>query len=290
MTRNTTTAGRRPAGGLEGTAVLVTGGGTGIGRACAAALAADGATVTICGRTESTLAQAAELIAAQAGCGGGVRHLVCDVTDEAQVAATVAAAAEPTGRLDGCVANAGGGGGFGPYNALDTEEFIRVLHLNVLGTMLCIKHATPYMVEAGGGSFIGMSSIAGHQTHPYFGAYTAGKAGIEAMVLNAADEFGCSGVRFNAIRPGFIATEMMEAVPRDGATYASYIENTPLADVGRPEDVAELARFLIGPESRWITGTCINVDGGHHLRRGPSFEELFTPLFGEETMRGHRPK
>ena len=280
----------RPAGGLEGKAFLVTGGGTGIGAACASALVADGAAVTICGRRAEVLTAAAEKISAAAGCGGTVQTAVADVTQEDSVADVVGRALEPTGKLDGCVANAGGGGGMGPYHMLDTEEFLRVLHLNVLGTMLCVKHTVPHMVEAGGGSFVGMSSIAGHVTHPYFGAYCVGKAGIEEMMRNCANEFGVSGIRFNAIRPGFIATEIMEGVPRDSATYASYIENTPMADVGQPEDIGQLARFLVGPDSRWITGTCINVDGGHHLRSGPDFGPFIEPVLGSEVMAGKRPE
>jgi len=280
---------QRPSGGLEGTAVLVTGGGTGIGRACAAQLAADGAAVTICGRTESKLAEAAKSIAAVAAHGGSVQYAVADVTDEESVQQLVARALRPTGKLDGCVANAGGGGGLGPYHLQDTREFLRVLHLNVLGTMLCVKHTVPQLVAAGGGSFVGMSSIAGHLVHPYFGAYCVGKAGIEHMMRNAADEFGPSRVRFNSIAPGFIATEIMEGIPRDGAVYDSYIQNTPLNDVGQPEDVAQLARFLIGPESRWITGQCISVDGGHGLRRGPNFGSFIEPALGREVMQGKLP-
>lgn len=280
----------RPSGGLEERAVLVTGGGTGIGRACAARLAADGAAVTICGRTESKLADAAKRIEAAAGHGGSVRFVAADVTREEDVVAAVARALEPTGRLDGCIANAGGGGGVGPYHVQDQNEFLRVLHLNVLGTMLCIKHTVRPMIDAGGGSFVGMSSIAGHVTHPYFGAYTAGKAGIEAMMRNAADEYGHLGVRFNAIRPGFIATEIMEHIPRESATYRSYVENTPMRGVGEPEDVAHLARFLIGPESRWITGQSIDVDGGHSLRRGPNFSEFAVALFGAGVLDGKPPE
>jgi NAD(P)-dependent dehydrogenase (short-subunit alcohol dehydrogenase family) len=271
-------------------AVLVTGGGTGIGMACAARLAADGAAVTICGRTESKLEDAAKKIEAGAGHGGSVQLIAGDVTNEADVERIVSQAAKPTGALDGCVANAGGGGGMGPYHLQETQEFIRVLHLNVLSTMLCVKHTTPWMVEAGGGSFVGMSSIAGHLTHLYFGAYTVGKAGLEEMMKNAADEYGPRGVRFNAIRPGFIATEIMEGIPRDSEVYASYLENTPMNDVGHPEDVAHLARFLIGPESRWITGTAINVDGGHSLRRGPNFRQFVEPAFGADVLSGDRPK
>jgi NAD(P)-dependent dehydrogenase (short-subunit alcohol dehydrogenase family) len=271
-------------------AVLVTGGGTGIGRACAERLAADGCAVTICGRTRSKLEDAAARVEAAAGHGGSVRVAVADVTDEEQVKAAVTRALGQNGRLDGCIANAGGGGGIGPFHMQDTREFLRVLHLNVLGTMLCIKHTVPPMVAAGGGSFVGMSSLAAHVTHPYFGAYTAGKAGVEAMIRNAADEFGARRVRFNAIRPGFIATELMGFIPRDSATYRSYVENTPLGDVGQPEDVANLARFLIGPESRWITGECIAVDGGHSLRRGPDFGPFIEPALGRDVMAGELPE
>ena len=277
------------ADGVKGYGVLVTGGGTGIGHACAAALAADGAAVTICGRTESKLADSVERIGEAAANGGSVAYVVADVTDEASVAAAVAAAAEPTGSLNGVVANAGGGGGMGPYHLQDTDEFLRVLHLNVLGTMLTVKHSVPRMRAAGGGSFVGMSSIAGHVTHMYFGAYTPGKAGIEAIMRNAADEYGGANIRFNAIRPGFIATEIMEGIPRDGEVYDSYIENTPMADVGQPEDVGHLARFLIGPESRWITGQCINIDGGHSLRRGPYFGSFIEPALGRDVMLGDMP-
>jgi len=241
--------------GLDGLSVIVTGGGTGIGAACALELAAHGAHVTICGRTESRLVDVAKR-------NDNIGYVVADVTNEDDVARLVGEASDAAGHLHGVVANAGGGGAIVPFHLQPTAEFLRVLHLNVLGTMLCLKHAVPVMVRSGGGSFVGMSSIAGGTTHPYFGAYTVGKAGIEALMRNAADEYGEVGVRCNAVRPGFISTEIMEGIPRDSDVYASYITNTPLGDVGEPEDVAHLVRFLIGPESRWITGQVIAVDGG----------------------------
>jgi NAD(P)-dependent dehydrogenase (short-subunit alcohol dehydrogenase family) len=134
-----------------------------------------------------------------------------------------------------------------------------------------------------------MSSIAGHVTHPYFGAYCVSKAGIEQMMRNAADEYGPTRVRFNAIRPGFISTEIMEGIPRESAVYASYIENTPMQDVGEPEDIAHLARFLVGAEARWITGQIINVDGGHSLRRGPDFSSFLLPAIGADGMLAKKP-
>lgn len=273
---------------LAGRTAIVTGGGTGIGAACATRLAADGMDVTICGRRENLLTEVADRIAAT-GAAGKVRTQVTDVTVEDDVAALVAGHVEAFGRLDGFVANAGGGGGMGPYHLQQTDEFIRVLHLNVLGTMFSVKHSVPHLVAAGGGSFVGMSSLAGHVPHVMFGAYCVAKAGIEEMMRNAADEYGEVKVRFNAVRPGFISTEIMEGIPRDSAVYDSYIQNTPLEDVGEPEDVANLCRFLLSDEARWITGTCINVDGGHHLRRGPDFRPFIEPAIGHDALVAKAP-
>jgi NAD(P)-dependent dehydrogenase (short-subunit alcohol dehydrogenase family) len=270
---------------LAGRSAIVTGGGTGIGAACATRLAQDGMNVTICGRTESKLTEVVDRIKA-GGASGQIRHQVTDVTVESDVAALVANHVEAFGGLNGFVANAGGGGGMGPYHLLDTEEFLRVLHLNVLGTMLSVKYSAAHMVAAGGGSFVGMSSLAGHIPHPMFGAYCVSKAGIEEMMRNAANEYGETKVRFNAIRPGFISTEIMEGIPRESAVYDSYIVNTPLNDVGEPEDVANLAAFLLSDEARWITGTTINVDGGHHLRSGPDFRSFIEPAIGHDAMVG----
>ena len=256
--------------------MLVTGGGTGIGRACAARLVADGAAVTICGRTEASLQSAVTTIELQVEYGGSVQYVIADVTDERSVQNALARASEVTGNLDGLVANAGGGEGIpAPYGELDVDEFRRTLDLNLMGTLHCVKHSIPLMIEAGGGSFVGMSSLASHITHPYGKGYCVAKAGLEAVMRNAADEYGARNIRFNAIRPGLIATERTaEGMPSDGALHKSYIENTPMGAAGQPEDVAELARFLIGPESRWITGQCINVDGGNSLRRGGDFGKL----------------
>ncbi len=274
---------------LEGFGILVTGGGTGIGKACATSLVRYGASVTICGRTEKRLQEAQEEIAQSYGGTKSIQYRICDVTDENQVKDVVEAATEFGDGLDGVVANAGGGGGMAPYHLQDLEEFMRVLHLNVLGTMLCVKHSVPFLRKSSGGSFVGMSSIASHLTHLWFGAYPAAKAGIEAIMRNAADEFGPANIRFNAVRPGFIATEIMEAIPRESEVYQSYIDNTPLGDVGRPEDVAALVKFLISPNSQWITGQCINVDGGHSLRRGPQFTQ-FLANFTDDQLHGDLPQ
>jgi 7-alpha-hydroxysteroid dehydrogenase len=273
-------------GGLEGQRIIVTGGGTGIGAACADHLVADGAHVTICGRTEASLQAVVDRIqAAGHRRNGTVNYVVADVTVEDDVKRVVATAA-PDGNLDGVVANAGGGGGMVPYHLQDAAEYLRVLTLNVMGTMHLVKHTVRPLVRNGGGSFVGMSSVAGHVTHPYFGAYPVSKAGIEEMMRNAADEYGAAGVRYNSVRPGFTTTEIMELIPRESSTYESYLRNTPLQNVGEPEDVAHVVRFLLGPESRWVTGVSINIDGGHHLRRGPDFGGFLEPVLGADVLGG----
>jgi NAD(P)-dependent dehydrogenase (short-subunit alcohol dehydrogenase family) len=249
--------------GVEGQSFLVTGGGSGIGFACAERLAHDGAHVTICGRTEAKLADAAGRL--------GARFVVADVTVEDDVRRAVETAAEATGRLDGCVANAGGGGSLARLHEQSVDDFRRVLDLNVVGTFLTLKHAVAAMLPAGRGAFVGVSSIAGHLTHRFFGAYPPAKAGIEQLIRNAADEYGEHGLRFNAVRPGFTATELMSAIPQDSSVYTSYVDNTPLGRLGEPSDVTGLVRFLLGPESGWLTGAVIDLDGGHSLRRGPDY-------------------
>ena len=263
-------------GKLSSKAVLVTGGGTGIGLACAARLVADGAAVTICGRTEASLAAASKKITEQAAHGGSVQYVVGDVTDESSVEDMVAQTAALTGSLHGVVANAGGGAAIPVLLAeVDSAQFKASLDLNLMGVFYCLKHSVPLMIDAGGGSFVGMSSLAGHITHRSGMGYGIAKAGMEALIRNAADEYGEHQLRFNAIRPGFIATEMIAAnMPPETQVYKDYINNTPMGAPGTPEDVAELARFLIGAESRWITGQCINVDGGNFLRSGANFGDL----------------
>ena len=253
--------------------VLITGGGTGIGRACAETLARHGADVIICGRTLETLQIASEEI--KSAHNAQVEYLSCDVTEEESVEECLSKAAGPSKTLDGVVANAGGAIGLGSYQDLNTDQYLDTLKLNILGTVHCVKHSIPYFANNGGGSFIGMSSIASNLTHRYFGAYTVSKAGIETMMKNAADEYGGLKIRFNAVRPGFIATEIMEVIPRNSEIFKSYVENIPLGEVGKPEDVASLVKFLLGSESSWITGQIFTIDGGHSLRAGPDYSEFF---------------
>jgi NAD(P)-dependent dehydrogenase (short-subunit alcohol dehydrogenase family) len=266
---------------LLGRSVVVTGGGTGIGAACALMAAREGARVTICGRTESKLQRTAEHVRSE---GGDVAVVLADVTREADVARLMGEAARFGPGVDGVVANAGGGAAPAPFHLQDVAEFTRVTHLNLISTFLCIKHAVPHLARSGKGSFVGMSSLAGHVTHPNFGAYPPSKAGVESMIRNAADEYGRFNVRFNVLQPGFIATEVMEGIERGGEVWNSYISQTPLGDVGQPEDVAHAVRFLLCDESRWITGQALAIDGGNCLRRGPDYGASVSRRFDDATL------
>jgi 7-alpha-hydroxysteroid dehydrogenase len=270
---------------LAGYAAFVTGGGSGIGLACAIRLAADGATVTITGRSADRLAAGVAAIE-EAAPGADVRSVPADVTDEDALAAATAAAAEPTGRLDGIVVSAGGSETIGPLTQVDAEAWRRTVDLNLTGTLLTIKHGARIMARQGGGSIVAISSVAGAVTHRWFGAYGPAKAGIDMLCRVAADELGASGVRVNSVRPGLTRTDLVEAITAPGPVLDDYLACTPLGRIGEPEDVANLVRFLLGPEASWITGENISVDGGHAVRRGPDMSGLLEGLFGAEGLRG----
>jgi NAD(P)-dependent dehydrogenase (short-subunit alcohol dehydrogenase family) len=268
---------------LEGYGVLITGGGSGIGLGCAKRLLAGGAAaVTIVGRSEDRLKAAAAEV------GDDRLHWIAgDVTDESAVARAVAAAAENAGgRLDGVVAAAGGSEHMGPIALANVEKFRSVLDVNVVGTFLTLKHAAPIMARAERGSFVGISSIAGAITHRYLGPYCVAKAGIDMLTRVAADELGPSRIRVNSIQPGLIDTELVAGITAGGPVLDDYLAQMAIARVGTVEDIAGAVAYLIGPESTWVTGQVIAVDGGQTLRRGPDYTTFAEPVYGADALRG----
>ena len=250
--------------------ILVTGGGTGIGLACAARLRADGAIVTIMGRRGAKLEEARATLVA--GAGPEVRIATGDVSREDDVAAAVKIAVDATGALHGCVA-AAGTGTFGPLLDTRQDQWDAVIATNLTGTMLTTKHAARAMLP-GGGAIVAISSIAGVLTHRWMTAYCVSKAGIEMLVRNAADELGGAGIRLNAVRPGLVPTDLAAGLVNNPAANADYLDQMPLRRLGTTDDVANVVRFLIGPESAWVTGQVMAADGGHTLRRGPDLDPL----------------
>jgi len=207
--------------------------------------------------------------------------VVADVTVEEQTAEAVSAAAAERGRLDILFANAGGAMHMGPIVDADLAQVRATVDLNLIGTFLSIKHAAPMMAagvgtgvdggEAPGGSIIGMSSGAGSFPHRYLWAYGSAKAGIDMLCKYAAEEFGHAGIRVNSVQPGIVDDELMEFITAGGPLLDDYLAEMPVSRLGTVEDIAAAVRFLAGPESDWITGESLSIDGGHHLRRGANY-------------------
>jgi NAD(P)-dependent dehydrogenase (short-subunit alcohol dehydrogenase family) len=269
-------------GGITGWSILVTGGGSGIGLATAERLSTDGAHVTICGRTEQKLAEATARISAVAADGATARYVVADVTVEDQVVAAVAAAKDVTGRLDGLFACAGGSTHLGSVLTADVAAVRGTIDLNLMGSVICVKQGGLAMADqgvdparGGRGAIVLMSSGAGRFPHPHLWAYGVAKAGICFLAETAGEELGALRIRVNAVAPGIIDDELMSFITGGGPLLDDYLAQMPLGRVGTVEDVAAAVRYLIGPESSFVTGETLGVDGGHHLRRGADYSLLF---------------
>ncbi len=269
--------------------MLITGGGSGIGLGAAKRLAADGAHVTICGRTEARLSAAADDIRDVAADGATVSTVAADMSVEEDVARVMEAAASVTGHIHGVLASAGGSAGLGPVSTMDLKVFRATIDMNLISTLLTIKHVAPVMARNGGGSIVAVSSIAGIKTHRLMAAYCVAKAGIDMLVQVSADELGASQIRVNSILPGLVDTDLVGSITSGGPLLADYQQKMPLGRVGTVEDTAGLARFLLGPDSTWITGQNISVDGGHHLRGGPNYGLMLDAFIPPDIQRGLIP-
>ena len=257
---------------------LVTGGGSGIGLACARALLADGAGVVLAARNADRLTAAADDLRVDHP-GATVLTVACDVTDEASVEAACAVAAA-AGPLRIVVANAGTGSA-GPFHSTTLDDWNAVLGTNLTGAFLTMKHAVGHLAANGGGSIVAVSSIAAVATHRYMTPYNVSKAGLEMLVRQVADELGGLGVRANAVRPSLVPTDISAGLMAIPEVVDDYLEQMPLNRLGTTDDIASVVRFLAGPESSWVTGECISADGGHHLRRGPNLEGVMRMVFGD---------
>ena len=245
---------------------FITGGGSGIGLACAREFTAKGAMVTIAGRDEARLENACQEL------GDGAAYQVVDVSDEANVSAAVDAA-NARAPLTVAIANAGTGDA-APFFQTDSEAWQRVMAINLNGTYHTFKHAGAAIAANGGGAMCAISSIAGLRTHKLMSAYCSSKAAIDMLVRNTADELGVLGVRVNSVCPGLVETDLSQGLHESDPMRNDYLQCMPVSRVGQPEDIAQAVAFLCGEQASWITGVVLPVDGGHHLRRGPNLEVL----------------
>jgi len=258
---------------LAGKVALVTGGGSGIGKASALKLASEGARVAVLSRTREEIEKtAAEIVAA----GGEALAVVADTSDEHQMREAIEQTLARFGRLDVIVANAGINGVWAPIDDLKPDEWDKTMAVNLRGTYLTLHLGVPHLKKAGGGSIIVVSSINGTRTFtsPGATAYTATKAAQVAMVQQLALELGKHHIRVNAVCPGAIDTSIPDntQVRHQEETEIPVVwpqGDIPITD-GRPgssEDVAEVIAFLAADASRHVTGSPIWVDGGQGLLR-----------------------
>ena len=250
---------------LAGKIAVVTGAASGIGLACMERFAAEGAQVI-----------GADL---QRGAARGLVQL--DVRDEAAIAQLVQQVAREHGRLD-VVVNAAGVAGGGPVHLLDAAAWDRVLDVNLKGTFLVCKHVLAQMlkqpaIDGERGAVVNVASIEGLEGTAGGSAYNASKGGVVLLTKNLAIDYGRSGIRANAICPGFIETPMLESVlgaPAMAGIREEIRHEHKLRRFGRPEEIAAVACFLAGADASFVSGQAIAVDGGFTAGRDPHVTEL----------------
>jgi NAD(P)-dependent dehydrogenase (short-subunit alcohol dehydrogenase family) len=249
-------------GALDGTYSFITGGGTGIGRASAILLAEAGSTVTVAGRTRSTLD---EVVATIETAGGKARAVVCDVTDEESVRQAVEAAVGPDGHLDYGVNSAGvsGGDDLKPIGEYSTEQFDRMIAIDLRGTFLSMKYEVRRMKA--GASIVNIASGAGIVGVPGFAGYVAAKHGQVGLTKAAALDYGSQGIRVNAIAAGLVDTPLI-AEGRPPGVMAARIAQHPIGRIGRHEEIADAVLWLCSDHSSFVTGVALPVDGGYVAR------------------------
>ena len=244
---------------LEGRVAVITGAGSGIGRAAAQLFAAEGASVVVAELSRELGEQTVQLVRAD----GGVAELIqTDVTDEASVDAMIGQAVARFGKLDILYNNAGGSRGHdGPVTEVALEEFWRAIKLDLFGTWLCCRRGIPEIIKAGGGSVINTASNVGLRGFKRLSAYTAAKGGVISLTRAMAVDFAEHNVRVNAIAPSVTLTQRL--IDRmQTSTTVQRMADRHLVGLGEPIDVAHTALYLASSESRRVTGHVLRVDSG----------------------------
>lgn len=239
---------------------IVTGAAAGIGRATALAFAEEGAQVVVSDVTEDKGNETVSLISQQ---GGGAIFIKCDVSKEDEVQNLINRTIEKYGKLDYAFNNAGIEGEQGFTADCSTENWDRVLNINLKGIYLCMKYEIPQMLKNGGGAIVNCSSVAGLVGFPGLPAYVASKHGVVGLTKNAALEYSKQNIRVNAVNPGAIKTAMIDRIAGTQEALDTLVNTyEPLGRIGQPEEIANAVIWLCSDKASFVTGYPFAIDGG----------------------------
>lgn len=247
---------------VESTAI-VTGGGSGIGRAVALAYAREGARVVVSDIAKANGEETVRLIE-QATPGAEAIFVRADASRPEDQEALVEAALDRFGALHIACNNAGIGGELNPVAEMSAEGWRQVIQINLSGVFYAMRAQIPRMLEAGGGAIVNMASVLGQVGTAKSSAYVAAKHGVVGLTQAAAIEYASRGVRINAVGPGYIDTPLLESLP--AAARAALVDLHPIGRLGRAEEVAELVAWLSGDGASFVTGAYYPIDGGYLAR------------------------
>lgn len=276
---------------LQGKHAFITGGSGGIGSAVATALASDGAAVTLMARNSESLNKTRasllqQLPDSKIHCAAG------DALDEQEVQAAISEAIECFGSLDICVPTVGGGA-IRPLLTHSAKTFMQDIELNILSCFLAVRYCVPHIARAGGGSIVLISSDAAKLAFPWLPAYCTAKSGLEGLTRQMAEELSRYNIRVNAVRPGLTRTECTKTIFDNDEVVQQFAAQKPLGRLGEPADIAAGVRYLAGPESSWVTGQSLAIEGGNELRaaadQGPLVEQIFGKEVWHKVLNGEDP-
>jgi NAD(P)-dependent dehydrogenase (short-subunit alcohol dehydrogenase family) len=252
------------AGVLENRVALVTGGGSGIGRATALRLAREGARIMI---ADYVPEGAVKTVAMIKEAGGTADCLAADVSVTREVETMINKTVETFGRLDCAFNNAGIEGAIGDTVGCTEENFDRVVAIDLKAVWLCMKYEIPQMLKQGGGSIVNTASIAGLLGFNGIPAYVAAKHGVVGLTRTAALEYAQRNIRVNCVCPGVINTPMVQrAIDKGGFSEAEVIAGEPIGRLGKPEEIAEGVCWLLSDAASFVTGHPLTIDGGWAAR------------------------
>jgi NAD(P)-dependent dehydrogenase (short-subunit alcohol dehydrogenase family) len=248
-------------GRLEGKSVIITGAGSGIGRAASLLFTKEGAKLIAVDRSES-VKETAKLVSDS---GGTVEAVMADAGSESDVKAFIDRAVSKYGRLDAIWANAGISGGLVPLAEQTVEHWQEILRINLIGPFLAIKHSMPHMIKQKSGAIVCTASVAGLKSGASGHPYAASKAGVISLVQTTAYSLSGTGVRINAVCPGLIETGMTKPIfdnAKQRGTEGKIGQLNPLKRAGQPHELAAMGLFLASDDASYVNGQAIPVDGG----------------------------